>query len=452
MSGGPPPPPPPYPTRFDGGGPSPRANPAMALLVAVGATAAALIVMLASKDALAERTGDDKHFLVQVALFGVGGLGWALIQPGADRALRAGLGAAAGAGIGTVGTLLLGSTDLHGEALSDAVLSGGSLGRAALWALVGAAGWAVTIVAGTVRDRMPQAATGAALGGGASGATMGLLAGTYQFGDSVIPTDVWLTFPFTDAGEAMRSIPVLLFSTIVPLVLATTAVRAVRLRPAVAAGVTVCLLLPAVGGLAGYSTDLDQARRDGLDMDADVRVPQPGPRCHTTRTVPADVCAHDRTGHAQFSDRTHHAQPADPAEPADRRHRTEPDDPAADAISPFAATGTHAAGTRGSERGGDGFSRVHHERDTGVQRGPGAGDDRPVVRKAIPAHTCAGSAGRRSHLHRRPERRRDPLRLPVEGYQPQPYVRHLTALLADAIRYRRRDEPSDVDRVQRSGR
>jgi hypothetical protein len=96
-------------------------------------------LLVASKQAPVDRSADERHFYVQVAVFVVAGLGWALAHPGPQRALRAGLGAAAGAVAGVVGVLALGSTEQHVEALGDEVFSGSSAGRALLWAAVTAA-------------------------------------------------------------------------------------------------------------------------------------------------------------------------------------------------------------------------------------------------------------------------------------------------------------------------
>ncbi|MEJ7562918.1 MAG: hypothetical protein WKF45_10400 [Ilumatobacteraceae bacterium] len=159
------------------GAPVARPNVGLAMLTAVVAAASGLAVLVASEQALVDRGADERHFYVQVAVFVVAGLGWALAHPGPLRALRAGLGAVAGAIAGVAGTFALGSTDQHVEALGDEVFSGASAGRALLWAAVTAAAWGVTVVAGTPRadgapgHRRRQSATGAA---------MGLLAGTTQ--------------------------------------------------------------------------------------------------------------------------------------------------------------------------------------------------------------------------------------------------------------------------------
>jgi len=233
------------------------------MLTAVVAAAAGFAVLVASKQALLDRDVDERHFFIQVAVFVVAGLGWALAHPGPQRALRAGLGAVAGAIAGVAGTFALGSTDQHIEAYGDEVVSGSSAGRALLWAAVTAAAWAVTIMAGTPREQMARTATGAAFGGAATGAAMGVLAGTTQFGSDNFTTDLWFSLPFADAGDAVRALPLLLVACLMPLVLAATAGRAASFAPILSTGIAAVLLLPALGGFAGYQTDLDEARRNG---------------------------------------------------------------------------------------------------------------------------------------------------------------------------------------------
>jgi len=148
--------------------------------------------------------------------------------------MRAGLGAVAGAVAGVAGTFALGSTEQHVEAYGDEVFSGSSVGRALLWAAVTAAAWAVTIVAGTP-----------------------------QFGTDTFATDLWFSLPFADAGDAVKALPLLLVACVVPLVLAAAAMRAMSFTPILTTGIAASLLLPAIGGLAGYQTDLDEARRNG---------------------------------------------------------------------------------------------------------------------------------------------------------------------------------------------
>lgn len=261
------PPPPQYPSLGPPVPPPGNAGLGAALLVALVSSAAALVMWFLSKDTLAQRGLDGRHFLVQLTLFTVAGAGWALAQPGERRLLRAGLGLIAGVAVGVGGTFVLGTTEQHQEAAADAVLAGDSLGRAVLWAAVGAAAWAIIVAAGTRRDRIAHAATGAALGGAATGAAMGLLAGTNVFGANVFATDIWWSFPFDGSDDGARAVPLLVTATVVPLVLAASAARAPRLQKIVAAGAVGCLLLPALGGLAGYSTDIDEARRNGVDLD-----------------------------------------------------------------------------------------------------------------------------------------------------------------------------------------
>ncbi|MDQ3312830.1 MAG: hypothetical protein M3517_12070, partial [Actinomycetota bacterium] len=219
------------------------------MLTAVVAAAAGFAVLVASKQALLDRDVDERHFFIQVAVFVVAGLGWALAHPGPQRALRAGLGAVAGAIAGVAGTFALGSTDQHIEAYRDEVVSGSTAGRALLWAAVTAAAWAVTIMAGTPREQMARTATGAAFGGAATGAAMGVLAGTTQFGSDNSATDLWFSLPFADAGAAVRALPLLLVACLVPLVLAATAGRAASFAPILSTGIAAALLLPALGGL-----------------------------------------------------------------------------------------------------------------------------------------------------------------------------------------------------------
>jgi len=224
-------------------------------------------VWFLSKDALTERGVNDRHFLVQLTLFAVAGVGWALVQAGADRPLRAGLGLVAGAAVGIGGTFVLGTTEQHQDAAADAVFSGASFGRAALWTAIGAAAWAITIAAGTRRDRIAPAATGAALGGAATGRRWACWPARTCLAASVFATDIWWSYPLDGGDDGASAAPLLVAATVVPLLLASGAARAPRLQPIVAFGVAGCLLIPGLGGLAGYSTDIDEARRNGEEFE-----------------------------------------------------------------------------------------------------------------------------------------------------------------------------------------
>ncbi len=284
----PPPPPPVWPSYASGPLPAapplgeplygapvpcePKPNVGWAALAAVAAVAVAFATWWGSNGSIL-RTADDGHFVwVQVSLVGTAGLGWGLLQPGANRLLRAVMGAAVGMAAGAGGAFLLGTAKLHGNAAADEVLSGASLARALGWAAFGAVAWGATLAVATPPQRAVKVGLGAALGGAAVGAGMGVLAGTYVFGENVIPTDVWWSLPIKSTDVDARALPVLILAVAVPMVLATTAGSARRLVGPVAVGVAACLFVPGIAAAAGYSTDLDQARRDGLiDSPADVR-------------------------------------------------------------------------------------------------------------------------------------------------------------------------------------
>ncbi|MEO6126398.1 MAG: hypothetical protein ABIR32_22080 [Ilumatobacteraceae bacterium] len=148
-------------------------------------------VWLASKDALMVTPADGHHLWVPIATFAAAGLLWGLTQPGAQRAIRAVVGLAVGAGVGAIGEFSLGTTERHLDAFQDKVLSGASLGRAVLWALFGTAAWAAIVAAGTSTASRIRASIGEAVGGAGIGAMMGLLAGTPLGSSDLIATDAW---------------------------------------------------------------------------------------------------------------------------------------------------------------------------------------------------------------------------------------------------------------------
>lgn len=222
-----------------------------------------LVVWRVSKDALARTPIDGHHLWVPVATFGAAGLGWGLAQIGPRRFTRAALGAVGGGTAGAAGGMLLGTTKTHLDAAQDEVLSGGSLGRALLWALIGAAAWAVTLGAASPPSRMWRVAGGGAVGGAAIGAAMGLLAGTPLGSDSPILTDAWWSGWIVVDDNVPRLLPALIAAVVLPVAGAGWVAAARRPLAPLVGGAAACLVLPGLALLAGRATDLDTARRDG---------------------------------------------------------------------------------------------------------------------------------------------------------------------------------------------
>lgn len=244
------------------------ANPPWWVIAAVvgGAVVACYVVWLLTNTWLRNAYPDGRGYWVPAVALAVSGGLWGLLMGGPDALKRAGFGTAAGAVAGVVGSLVFGSTETHLNAFDNAIVSGASLLRALGWGAFTAAAWAATLGAGTVRSRMSQVGAGAAVGGFATGATMGLLAGTNVFGSGtrVWPTDLWWSVPIRDVDAELTVLPLLLVAIGVPVTLAAvnrTAVAAVG-RP-LALGAVASLLVPIIGGAAGYASDLDSARRDG---------------------------------------------------------------------------------------------------------------------------------------------------------------------------------------------
>lgn len=229
-----------------------------------GAVIACYVVWFVTNSWLRNAAPDGRGYWVPAAAFAVAGGLWGLLMGGPDALKRAAIGAGAGAVSGVVGSFVLGSGDTHLNAVDDTILSGGSLLRALGWGAFTAAAWAVTLGAGTVRTRMAHVGTGAAIGGFVTGATMGLLAGTNLFGSRVVPTDLWWSLPIRDADAEATVLPLLIVGIGIPVTLAAVNRRAVAIagRPLLIGGVA-SLLVPIVAGAAGYTSDLDSARRDG---------------------------------------------------------------------------------------------------------------------------------------------------------------------------------------------
>ncbi|WP_162941987.1 hypothetical protein [Desertimonas flava] len=229
-----------------------------------GAVIATYVVWFLTNSWLRNAYEDGRGYWVPAVALAVAGGLWGLLMGGPGALQRAGLGTLTGAVSGVVGSFVFGSTETHFNAIDDTVLSGASLLRALGWGAFTAAAWAATLGVSTERHRMTQVGTGAAIGGFATGATMGLLAGTNLFGTRVVPTDLWWSLPIRDADAEVSVLPLLLLGVGVPVTIAALNRRSVGLagRPLLA-GALASLLIPVIGGAVGYTTDLDDARRDG---------------------------------------------------------------------------------------------------------------------------------------------------------------------------------------------
>lgn len=287
-----------------------------------GAVVACYVVWLLTDTWVGNALADGRAWWVPLtALAAAGGL-WALLLGGTGVLTRAGLGVAAGAVTGVIGSLLLGSGDTHVDAVDDTLLSGASLLRALLWGAFTAVAWAVTLGAATVRERIAHVAAGAAVGGFATGVGMGLLAGTNLFGDRVVPTDLWWPVPLRDYDAEATVLPLLLLSIGVPIAIAavTRLAPAGAGRPLLTAAVA-ALFVPLLAGVAGYLTDLDEARRDGTYAG----VPVEPPTLPDDLTLPDDSESSDASGPAS-SPPPEHTTPADTTADDSQPSATEPAD------------------------------------------------------------------------------------------------------------------------------
>lgn len=234
----------------------------MGFVAALVACAVGSAVWAVSKQSLQDTPGDGHHIWVPLATFAAAGLTWGAVHRGAHRGLRAVLGAVVGAVSGATGEFLIGSADMRRGAYRDEILSSGTIGRAFVWALIGAAAWGATVAVATPRPLMARAAAGAALGGAAIGAAMGVLAGTLLGSQSNVLADAWFTVWYGFDGEFGHVFPVLVLSVAIPLLIAASAGAAPRRATVpLALAAAACLLLPGIAIAVGHGSDIDGFRQ-----------------------------------------------------------------------------------------------------------------------------------------------------------------------------------------------
>lgn len=236
------------------------------------------LLWYALEDTLRDARVDDRVVWVPMVTMAVAGALWGAVSRGRAQAARIAAGLAAGAVTGALGALLAGRAKPHIEAAATGKID---IGNIVVWALIGAAAWAITLGAASSPERRVTTMLGAGVGGAASGALMGAMLGHDVTGSppKVMPTDIWWSLPLRAADVGPRVIPVLLVGIVVPMLCASPVrrVNVTLLRAAVAALVLiVCGVALAQRDDAGATTveRTTDHTDDGTDTLPDITVPQ----------------------------------------------------------------------------------------------------------------------------------------------------------------------------------